>query len=84
MKSYSLFARALDLVFGRFNRWAKTFNPYIPEDLKKDGLEPVRIEESQVKQQAGKVVIVTFLIFLEAIFNKTKRERFIKHRTRNR
>ena len=64
MKSYSLFARALDLVFGRFNRWAKTFNPYIPEDLKKDGLEPVRIEESQVKQQAGKVVIVTFLIFV--------------------
>ena len=64
MKPYSLFARALELVFGRFNRWAKTFNPYIPEDLKKDGLEPVRIEESQVKQQAGKVVIVTFLIFV--------------------
>lgn len=64
MKPSSLWTKSLDLFFGRFNRWAKTFNPYIPEDLKKDGLEPVRIEESQVKRQAGKVVMVTFLIFV--------------------
>ena len=46
------------------SQWAKSFNPYIPEDLKKDGMEPVRIEESQVKRQSGKVVILAFAIFL--------------------
>jgi protease secretion system membrane fusion protein len=54
----------LNWVFDRLNQWAKSFNPYIPEDLKKEGMEPVRIEESQVKRQSGKVVILGFAIFL--------------------
>ena len=54
----------LNWVFDRMSQWAKSFNPYIPEDLKKDGMEPVRIEESQVKRQSGKVVILAFAIFL--------------------
>jgi protease secretion system membrane fusion protein len=54
----------LNWVFDRFNQWVKSFNPYIPEDLKKEGMEPVRIEEAQVKRQSGKVVIVVFLAFL--------------------
>lgn len=56
--------RGLNLLFDRLNLWAKSFNPYVPEDLKKDGMEPVRIEESQVKRQSGKVVIVAFAIFV--------------------
>jgi protease secretion system membrane fusion protein len=54
----------LNWVFDRLTQWAKSFNPYVPEDLKKDGMEPVRIEESQVKRQSGKVVMVAFAIFL--------------------
>lgn len=54
----------LNRVFERLTQWAKSFNPYIPEDLKKEGMEPVRIEESQVKRQSGKVVVVAFGIFL--------------------
>ncbi len=54
----------LNLVFDRANQWAKSFNPYIPEDLKKDGMEPVRIEESQVKRQSGKVTLVAFAVFV--------------------
>jgi len=54
----------LNWLFDRVNQWAKSFNPYIPEDLKKEGMEPVRIEEAQVKRQSGKVVMLVFLIFL--------------------
>ncbi|MCE2783118.1 HlyD family type I secretion periplasmic adaptor subunit [Limnohabitans sp.] len=54
----------LNWLFDRLTQWAKSFNPYIPEDLKKEGMEPVRIEESQVKRQSGKVVMVAFGIFL--------------------
>lgn len=54
----------LNRVFDRLTQWAKSFNPYVPEDLKKEGMEPVRIEESQVKRQSGKVVMVAFGIFL--------------------
>jgi protease secretion system membrane fusion protein len=64
MKRQSSGSRVLDWVFDRFNRWAKSFNPYVPEDLKKEGMEPVRIEESQVKSQSGKVVMVVFAIFV--------------------
>lgn len=56
--------KLLDAIFGRLGNWANTFNPYVPEDLAKDGIEPVRIEESQVKKQAGKVVFFTFLVFM--------------------
>jgi protease secretion system membrane fusion protein len=64
MKHQQKGAWGLNWVFDRFTRWAKSFNPYVPEDLKKEGMEPVRIEESQVKRQSGKVVMVAFGIFL--------------------
>jgi len=63
MKPQQSSSWVLDRVFDRLNQWAKSFNPYIPEDLKKDGMEPVRIEEAQVKRQSGKVVMVAFVIF---------------------
>jgi protease secretion system membrane fusion protein len=64
MKPQQKGPRGLNWVFDRLTQWAKSFNPYVPEDLKKDGMEPVRIEESQVKRQSGKVVMVAFAIFL--------------------
>ncbi len=64
MKLTLMGSMMLNKIFDRLQEWAKSFNPYVPEDLKKDGMEPVRIEESQVKRQSGKVVIVTFAIFV--------------------
>jgi membrane fusion protein, protease secretion system len=46
-----------------FTRWAKSFNPYVPEELGKDGLEPIRIEESGIKRQAGTVLLVVMGVF---------------------
>ena len=60
-----LLKRAIDAPIDAFARWAKSFNPYVPEDLdRKDGIEPVRIEESAVKKQSGKVIFVAFAAFL--------------------
>ncbi len=64
MNPFTWFMKLVDAIFARLGSWAKTFNPYVPEDLAKDGIEPVRIEESQVKKQAGKVVFLTFVIFI--------------------
>lgn len=61
----SLIKRAIDAPIDAFARWAKSFNPYVPEDLDhKDGIEPVRIEESSVKKQSSKVIFVAFVAFL--------------------
>lgn len=45
-------------------RWAKSLNPYVPEELVRDGMEPVRIEESGIKKQSGKVIAISFIAFL--------------------
>ena len=61
----SLIKRAIDAPIDAFARWAKSFNPYVPDDLeRKDGIEPVRIEESSVKKQSGKVIFVAFAAVL--------------------
>ncbi len=65
----SLIQRTLNVPIDAFARWAKSFNPYVPEDLEhKDGIEPVRIEESSVKKQSGKVIFVAFAAFLAWAF----------------
>jgi len=48
----------------RLSALARSFNPYVPSDLERDDLEPLRIEESGIKRQLGKAVAVTFLLFL--------------------
>ncbi|AGX88503.1 HlyD family type I secretion periplasmic adaptor subunit [Candidatus Symbiobacter mobilis] len=55
---------ALDAGIDRLGRWAESFNPYVPEGVTQDGIAPVRIEEAGIKKLAGKVVVVTFAIFL--------------------
>ena len=64
MNPFTWLMTPVNALVDRLGRWAKTFNPYVPEDLAKDGIEPVRIEESQVKKQAGRVVLLTFIIFI--------------------
>lgn len=53
-----------DGVLERIRIWAQSFNPYVPGDLAKDGMEPIAIDESGIKQQASKLVFVVFTIFL--------------------
>lgn len=54
----------VDRGLDRLQVWMQSFNPYVPEDLARDDIEPVRIEESSIKKQAGKLVVVSFGIFL--------------------
>jgi protease secretion system membrane fusion protein len=54
----------VDRIFGRLRLWVQSFNPYVPAQLTRDGIEPVRIEESSVKRQGGKIVFVTFVVFV--------------------
>jgi protease secretion system membrane fusion protein len=63
MNPFQWIMKPVDSLLDRLSEWAKSFNPYVPEDLTKDGIEPVKIEESSIKKQAGKVVFVTFAIF---------------------
>jgi membrane fusion protein, protease secretion system len=61
---FAWFMHWVDRGLDHFSRWAKSFNPYVPEELSRDGIEPVKIEEDGIKRQAGKVVFVVFVIFL--------------------
>lgn len=51
---------------GRVGRWLQDWNPYDPSRLtpKGDGIEPVLLEESQVRRSAVKFVGVAFAAFL--------------------
>jgi protease secretion system membrane fusion protein len=59
----SALSALFDRLIAPLQRWAQSFNPYVPQELVRDGIEPVRIEESGVKRQAGKVVLIAFLVF---------------------
>ncbi len=63
----NVFKKALapiDRGLERIRLWAQSFNPYVPEELARDGMQPVPIDESEVRQQASKLVFVVFIIFL--------------------
>jgi membrane fusion protein, protease secretion system len=44
--------------------WAGSVNPYNPDALKRDGLEPIRIEESRLKGKAARMFVIAFLAFI--------------------
>ena len=44
-------------------QWVASFNPYRPEQLSRDGVAAITVEESSVKRQAGKVVALAFVAF---------------------
>lgn len=64
MKPITLVLRILNWPIDALGRLAKSFNPYVPEELVRDGMEPVRIEESSIKKQSGKVIAISFIAFL--------------------
>lgn len=49
---------------GRLTRWIDGFNPYQPERLERDGVKPIRLEESQSKRTFARIAVATFLLFL--------------------
>lgn len=63
LNPFRWFMAGIDRALDGFSRWAKSFNPYVPEELSRDGIEPVKIEEDGIKRQAGKVVFVVFAVF---------------------
>lgn len=64
MNPITLVQRALHWPIDALGRWAQSFNPYVPEELIRDGMAPVRIEESSIKKQSGKVIAISFVAFL--------------------
>jgi protease secretion system membrane fusion protein len=53
----------LNLVDKRLEHWITGWNPYDPERLSDKGLEPVRIEESEVRKNGARWFIVAFVLF---------------------
>lgn len=49
---------------GAISRWVRGWNPYDPAHLQRDGLEPVQIEDSDVRRGATRIVLVAVALFL--------------------
>lgn len=47
----------------RLRRWVRSFNPYDPAKMERDGVKPIEIEESNFKRNAGRAVVVFFVVF---------------------
>ncbi len=53
----------------RLGDWIKGWNPYEPEKLNRQGLQPVQVEESRIRRNAAKWFLGFFAVFLAwAIF----------------
>lgn len=48
----------------RLARWLAGFNPYDPDQLERDGIKPIRIEESQSKRVFAWITVTTFALFM--------------------
>jgi protease secretion system membrane fusion protein len=68
MNPFTALKNLINLPIDALGRLAKSFNPYVPEELMRDGMEPVRIEESSIKKQSGKLIGITFIAFLAWAF----------------
>lgn len=51
-------------MFGWYFRWLEALNPYDPEKLERDGVKPIRIEESDSKRTLTTFILVAFALFL--------------------
>lgn len=49
---------------GWFSGWLAGLNPYDPDKLERDGVKPIRIEESESKRTLSIIVLLTFLLFM--------------------
>ncbi len=48
----------------KFSSLSGSLNPYDPDKLQRDGIEPIRIEESHVKSRAAGMIMLAFVGFL--------------------
>ena len=51
-------------MWGWWFRWLDALNPYDPDQLERDGVKPIRIEESDSKRTLTLIVLVAFTLFL--------------------
>ena len=49
---------------GWFSGWLDAFNPYDPEQLERDGVKPIRVEESESKRTLTIIVVLSFILFM--------------------
>lgn len=49
---------------GRFSSWLDGLNPYDPDKLERDGVKPIRLEESESKRTLSVIALVTFVLFM--------------------
>lgn len=49
---------------GRLARWISGFNPYDPDRLARDGVQPIRLEESQSKRTFAWIAGASFVLFM--------------------
>lgn len=49
---------------GWLTRWLDGFNPYQPERLERDGVKPIRLEESNSKRTFAWIAVATFALFI--------------------
>ena len=49
---------------GWFSGWLDALNPYDPEQLERDGVKPIRVEESESKRTLSIIVVLSFILFI--------------------
>jgi protease secretion system membrane fusion protein len=48
----------------RFTAWLDQLNPYDPDRLERDGIKPVRLEESESRRALARMALVSFVLFM--------------------
>lgn len=49
---------------GRFSAWVDQLNPYDPDRLERDGIKPVRLEESESRRALARIAVFSFVLFM--------------------
>jgi len=49
---------------GWFSGWLDALNPYNPDQLERDGVKPIRVEESESKRTLSIIVVFSFTLFM--------------------
>ena len=47
-----------------FSGWLDALNPYNPDQLERDGVKPIQVEESESKRTLSIIVVLSFILFM--------------------
>ena len=47
-----------------FSGWLDALNPYNPDQLERDGVKPIQVEESESKRTLSIIVVLSFMLFM--------------------